>query len=68
MMAPNGPMKFWAGRFGRRDLAERDPGGQISRRVGDQREEKQRAGAEQKEGEDFIPGGVFESSGHCGSQ
>ena len=47
----------------RRDVAERDPGGQIPRGVGDQREEKQRAGAEEKEGEDFIPRGVFDEFG-----
>src|SRR5207248_1592444 len=52
----------------RRNLAEPDPGRHVLGRVGDQREEKESAGAEQKESEDFIPRSILGSSGHCGSQ
>ncbi len=54
--------------IGRGNLAEPNPRGHISGRIRDQRQEKQGAGAEEKESKDFIPGGVFDSSGHCGSQ
>ena len=43
----------------RRNVAEPDPGGHVLRRVGNQREEKQRPDAEQDEGEDFVPGAIF---------
>jgi hypothetical protein len=49
-------------------VAERDPGGQILRGVGNQRQEKERAHDEKKEREDFIPRGIFDSSSHFGSQ
>src|SRR5438874_12789327 len=51
-----------------RYVAKGDPRGQVLRSVGNQRQEKQRACAEEEESEDFIPRGIFESTSHGGSQ
>jgi hypothetical protein len=62
-----GPDEILRRPVGGRNLAEPDPGRHVSRRVGNQRQEKEGADKEEKQSEDFVPGVIFYRSGHCGS-